>query len=160
MSSDPRSVIRKVLITEKGTGRARSGQRRSPVWSGGGQTFGPKPRDYSYTVPRKARRKALRSVLSLRVQESKLIVLDQFPVANGKTKSVTAALSALGSVQPETKVLIVDTPENENLRRGARNLPSSKWLAPEGLNVYDVLDHDTLVITKDSIEKIQEALRS
>src|SRR5688572_14096139 len=107
---------------QKGTGRARSGDKSSPVWVGGGQTFGPRPRDYEYTMPRKARRKALRGALSVRAREQKIIVLDQF-ATDGKTKSVTGALKALG-VSPQGKgakaprVLIVDSSENENLVRG------------------------------------------
>jgi len=143
---------------QKGTGRARSGDKSSPVWVGGGQTHGPKPRDYEYTMPRKARRKALRSALTVRAREQKIIVLDQFAV-DGKTKSVTGALKALGIAQPKSKVLIVDAADNENLVRGTRNLKSSKWLAPEGLNVYDVLKYETLLITRASIEKVQDALR-
>jgi large subunit ribosomal protein L4 len=143
---------------QKGTGRARSGDKSSPVWVGGGQTHGPKPRDYEYTMPRKARKKALRSALTVRAREQKIIVLDQF-ATDGKTKSVTGALKALGVAQPKNKVLIVDAAENENLVRGTKNLASSKWLAPEGLNVYDVLKYETLLITRASVEKVQAALR-
>jgi large subunit ribosomal protein L4 len=146
---------------QKGTGRARSGDKASPVWVGGGQTHGPKPRDYEYTMPRKARKKALRSALSVRAREQKIIVLDQFAV-DGKTKSVTGALKALGCGPQKgkpSKVLIVDASENENLVRGTRNLKSSKWLAPEGLNVYDVLKYETLVLTRTSLDKVHEALR-
>ena len=144
---------------QKGTGRARSGDRSSPIWVGGGQTFGPRPRDYEYTMPRKARRKALRSALSLRAREKRVIVLDQFAVDGGKTKTVASTLRALGSPQPQRKVLIVDASDNADLVRGTRNLPGSKWLAPEGLNVYDILNHETLVLTRSSLERVQEALR-
>jgi large subunit ribosomal protein L4 len=144
---------------QKGTGRARQGSRKAPHWVGGGSVFGPKPRSYDYALPKKARKKALRSVLSLRVKEQKLIVLDQFPVENGKTRNVAGALGALGIPQPAERVLIVDSADNVELVRGARNLPTSKWLAPEGLNVYDVLDHRTLVITKDIAKALEEALR-
>jgi large subunit ribosomal protein L4 len=144
---------------QKGTGRARQGDRKAPHWVGGGQNFGPKPRDYDYAMPRKARKKALRSALSLRLKEQRLIVLDQFPVDNGKTQNVVRALAALGAKQPDERVLIVDSAENVNLVRGARNLPRSKWLAPEGLNVYDVLDHGTLVMTSSTIKAVERALR-
>lgn len=144
---------------QKGTGRARQGSRRSPQWVGGGSVFGPKPRDYAYSMPKKARKKALRAALSLRVKEDRLIVLDEFPVDGGKTRNVTGALSALGAPQPEAKVLIVDSSDNALLVRGARNLPRSKWLAPEGLNVYDVLNHQTLVITSATAKAVEEALR-
>jgi len=144
---------------QKGTGRARSGDRSSPIWVGGGQTFGPRPRDYEYSMPRKARRKALRSALSLRAREQKIIVLDQFPAQGGKTKSVTGALKALGAPQPTSKVLIVEAADNAELVRGTRNLRATKWLAPEGLNVYDVLNHETLILTRGALERVQEALR-
>jgi len=144
---------------QKGTGRARSGDAKSPIWRGGGTTFGPKPRSYAYSMPRKARRKALRSALSLRLAEDKLVVLDAF-TADGKTNNVAGTLAALGLAQPDNKALIVDVVDNELLIRGARNLARSKWLAPEGLNVYDVLNHPTLVMTKASVAKVTEALRS
>ena len=146
---------------QKGTGRARSGDKSSPVWVGGGQTHGPKPRDYEYTMPRKARKKALRSALSVRAREQKIIVLDGFST-DGKTRSVTTALKALGCGSQKgkpSKVLIVDAAENQNLVRGTRNLAASKWLAPEGLNVYDVLKYETLVLTRASLDKVHEALR-
>lgn len=144
---------------QKGTGRARSGDAKSPIWRGGGTTFGPKPRSYAYSMPKKARLKALRSALSLRLAEDKLVVLDEF-TADGKTKNVAGTLAALGCAQPDNKALIVDVVDNELLIRGARNLARSKWLAPEGLNVYDVLNHPTLVMTKESVAKVTEALRS
>jgi large subunit ribosomal protein L4 len=143
---------------QKGTGRARAGNKKSPVWVGGGQTFGPKPRDYEYQMPRKARKKALRSALSLRAREQKIVVLDSFSV-DGKTKGVANVLKALGSPQPGKKVLIVDTAANQDLVRGTRNLKASKWLAPEGLNVYDILDHETLVFTRAVLPVVQDALR-
>lgn len=143
---------------QKGTGRARSGDRKSPVWVGGGVTFGPRPRDYSYTMPRKARQKALRSALALRLREEKLVILDSF-TCDGKTKNVAETLAKLGCEQPASRVLIVEKADNDLLVRGARNLPRSKWLAPEGLNLYDILDHQTLVMTKDSVEHITNSLR-
>ena len=141
---------------QKGTGRARHGDRKAPIFVGGGKAFGPRPRDYAYNMPKKARKKALRGVLTLRAAEDKLIVVDDFAVEGGKTKNVVAALAALGAGK---KALIVDSTQNESLVRGARNLPASQWIAPEGLNVYDVLRHETLVISKASIETLQEALR-
>ena len=144
---------------QKGTGRARAGDAKSPVWVGGGTVFGPKPRDYSYTMPRKARRRALRSALSLRLAENKLVVVDDFK-SDGKTKNVAGTLSALGCAQPEHKALIVEVLDNKLLVRGARNLPRSKWIAPDGLNVYDILNHPTLVMTKESVAKVTEALCS
>lgn len=144
---------------QKGTGRARAGSQKSPIYVGGGSVFGPKPRSYEYNMPKKAKKKALRSALSLRTSEQRLIVLDSFGVDGGKTKSVAAALAALGVAQPASKVLIVDSRDNEGLSRGAKNLPRSKWIAPEGLNVYDVLNHDTVVITSTSAKQVEAALR-
>ncbi len=140
---------------QKGTGRARQGSRKGPQWVGGGSVFGPKPRSYDYTLPRKVKKVALRSALSLRASEQKLVVVDKFEPADGKTKAVAAALAALGA----KKGLIVDAKDNTLLVRGAKNLPRSKWLAPEGLNVYDILDHDTLVITQAAIRQVEANLK-
>ncbi len=144
---------------QKGTGRARAGSQRVSQWVGGGSVFGPKPRSYEYTMPKKAKKKALRGALSLRAREQKLIVVDAFPAVNGKTKAVASALAALGAAQPKNSVLIVDSSENQPLINGARNLPSSRYLAPEGLNVYDVLNHQTLVLTSETAKQIEQALR-
>ena len=144
---------------QKGTGRARQGSRKAPHWVGGGSVFGPKPRSYEYQMPRKAKKLALRSALSLRAGENKVIVLDNFQVEGGKTKAVAQALAALGVAQPDHKVLIVDAKDNALLVRGARNLAKSKWLAPEGLNVYDILRHEAVVFTSASIKAIEAALR-
>jgi large subunit ribosomal protein L4 len=144
---------------QKGTGRARQGSRKAPHWVGGGSVFGPKPRSYEYAMPRKTKKIALRAALSLRAQEQKLVVLDKFDVEGGKTKAVTAALANLGLAQPASKVLIVDAKDNELLVRGARNLPTSQWLAPEGLNVYDILRHEALVLTQAAAEQVTQALK-
>jgi large subunit ribosomal protein L4 len=143
---------------QKGTGRARQGSRKAPHWVGGSSVFGPRPRSYEYTLPRKAKKSALRSALSLRAQEQKLVVLDSFDV-DGKTKSVAAALAALGVAQPASKVLIVDAKDNTGLVRGTKNLASSQWLAPEGINVYDILRHETLVITSAAVKQVEESLK-
>lgn len=145
---------------QKGTGNARAGHKRSPVWVGGASVWGPKPRDYSYTMPKKAKKKALRGALSLRAGEKKLIVVDKFTLENGKTKEVVKALSNLGADLGDHKVLIVDSKENQGLVRGAGNLQRSKWIAPEGLNVYDVLNHDTLVIAQDVLPAIEKRLEA
>jgi large subunit ribosomal protein L4 len=145
----------KKVWKQKGTGQARQGSRQAPHWVGGGSVFGPKPRDYSYDLPRKVKKAALRSALSLRASEQKLVVLDNFST-DGKTKSVAAALAALGAGD---KALIVDAKTNEMLVRGARNLARSQWLAPEGLNVYDILRHDVLVLTQAAAQQVTEALK-
>ncbi|MBI4508553.1 MAG: 50S ribosomal protein L4 [Deltaproteobacteria bacterium] len=140
---------------QKGTGRARQGSTRAPQFVGGGTVFGPHPRDYGYALPKKVRRGALRSALSLRLKEARVIVLDRFVLDHAKTREVASALKKLGA----ERALIVDTKENEALARGARNLARARWVAPEGLNVYDLLDHELLVITQDSAKKVEAALR-
>jgi large subunit ribosomal protein L4 len=148
----------KKVWKQKGTGQARQGSRQAPHWVGGAKVFGPKPRDYSYEMPRKAKRTALRSALSLRASENKIIVVDSFSVEGpkGSTKKVAGALSALGA---GAKVLIVDAKTNGNLVSGARNLARSQWIAPEGVNVYDILRHEVLVMTQAAVESITTALK-
>jgi large subunit ribosomal protein L4 len=146
----------KKMWKQKGTGQARQGSKRAPHWVGGGSVFGPKPRSYEYNMPRKAKKLALRSALSLRASESKLVVVDNFEI-DGKTKSVATALKAL---ETGAKALIVDAKNNTNLVRGAKNLATSQWLAPEGLNVYDILRHETVVLTKAAVESITSALKA
>jgi len=148
---------------QKGTGNARRGTERAHHHVGGGRAFGPKPRDYEYTMPKKAKKGALRSALSLRVNEGKLVILDRFTVEGKQdaaakkrlTKQVQDALTKLGIGE----ALIVDGRDNEWLARGAKNLEGAKWIAPEGLNVYDVLNYETLVITRDSAKKVEDALK-
>lgn len=154
---DVRGSSKKVW-KQKGTGQARQGSKRAPHWVGGSSVFGPLPRDYDYKLPRQSKKIALRSALSLRVSEQKLIVVDDF-TADGKTKNVAQTLAALGVAQPAHKVLIVDAKTNTNLVRGARNLAASQWLAPEGLNVYDVLRHETVVLSRAAALQVQKALK-
>jgi len=145
----------KKVWKQKGTGQARQGSRQAPHWVGGGSAKGPKPRSYEYDLPKKAKKMALVSALSLRASENKLVVIDSF-ATDGKTKSVVAALDALA---PDAKVLIVDAKDNAQLIRGARNLPWSQWLAPEGMNVYDILRHDTVVMTQAAAKAVETALK-
>jgi len=158
--SEVRGSSKKVW-KQKGTGQARQGSKKAPHWVGGGSVFGPKPRSYDYALPKKVKKAALVSALSLRASENKLIVIDNFAVTGDKqlTKSVAAALKAMGVAQPDSKVLIVDAKDNTGLARGAKNLASSQWLAPEGLNVYDILRHETVVITQGSVKQVEAALR-
>ncbi len=142
----------KKVWKQKGTGQARQGSRQAPHWVGGGSVKGPKPRDYDYKLPRAIKKAALRAALALRAKEQKIVVLDNF-TTDGKTKSVATALSTLGT---GNKALIVDMKTNDMLVRGAKNLAASQWIAPEGINVYDILRHETLVLTKDAVAKIQE----
>jgi len=138
---------------QKGTGRARAGSSRSPVWRGGGISFGPKPRDYSYTVPKKVKRTALCSALTKKRREEKLMILDKFDLAEVKTKAFTQIIDRLGS----HRVLIIDD-DNRNLCLSARNVPHVKVLPPQGLNLYDILYHDGLYITLPCLEKLQRRL--
>jgi large subunit ribosomal protein L4 len=145
----------KKVWKQKGTGQARQGSRQAPHFVGGGSVFGPKPRSYDYKLPRQIKKAALRCALSLRASENKIIVLDAFGT-DGKTKSVAAALATVGGSK---KTLIVDAKTNAQLVRGAKNLATSQWLAPEGLNVYDILRHDTLILTKDAADAVTAALK-
>jgi large subunit ribosomal protein L4 len=140
---------------QKGTGRARAGTSRSPLWRGGGTIFGPQPRDYAYPLPKKIRLAALRSALSLRFQEGKLLLLDAFPSPEIKTKAFVKAMEGLGV---KSAVLVIDG-ENLNLERSARNVPWVKVLPHNGLNVYDILRYEHLIILKPAIEKIEERLK-
>jgi large subunit ribosomal protein L4 len=135
---------------QKGTGRARHGTIRSPIWEGGGVTFGPKPRSYDIRLPAKVRKTALRSALSLYFKEGRIVVLEHFDVKNGKTKEVVAILDKFDL----DSALIVDGRGNEKLRRGVRNLQDFHYLPPEGLNVYDILKHDRMVLTLKGLEGI------
>jgi large subunit ribosomal protein L4 len=142
----------KKLYRQKGTGRARQGSIRSPHHSGGGVAHALEPKDWSYRPPRKVRLGALRSALSLFAKENRLIVVDAFDLAEIKTKSVASALSAL---QADKKALIVDAKGNEKLEKSVRNLEAHQYLPPEGVNVYDLLRHDHLVVSKDAIKAIE-----
>ncbi|PAV27901.1 50S ribosomal protein L4 [Virgibacillus profundi] len=140
---------------QKGTGRARQGSIRSPQWVGGGTVFGPTPRSYSYKLPKKVRRLAIKSALSSKVKEENLVVLDSIALDIPKTKEVVAMLNALNV---DSKALIVTAEKNETIVRSANNLQSVKVLAVDELNVLDLLSHDKLIILKDAAEKAGEVL--
>lgn len=139
---------------QKGTGRARAGSRRSPLWRGGGTIFGPMPRDYTFSLPEKMRRAALRGALTLKHKEGKLILLDDFPLEGFKTRQV---LEILERFQVES-VLIVTDEKRAFLERSARNLPNVKVLRQEGLNVFDVLNHDYLILLRQAAARLQGVL--
>jgi large subunit ribosomal protein L4 len=139
---------------QKGTGRARAGSIRSPIWVGGGTTFGPQPRDYSYRMPRKARREALLSALSLKNRDGKIIVVDKFELEAAKTKLMAKALADL-SVQ---SALVVIAEADEKIERSARNLPKVKVLRVEGLNVYDLMRYEHLILTDGALKLLEERL--
>ena len=136
---------------QKGTGRARQGSIRSPQWRGGGVVFGPTPRSYAYSMPRKQRRLAIKSVLSQKLLDEDLIVLDQLTMSAPKTKEFK---SLLDSLKIKGKVLVVS--EDKNVQLSAKNLPNVKVITANGLNVEDVVNYDKLVLTKEAIEKIEK----
>lgn len=140
---------------QKGTGRARQGSIRSPQWVGGGVVFGPTPRSYSYKLPKKVRRLALKSALSSKVNEQSLIVLENIAIDAPKTKEVVKMLSALNV---ERKALIVTADTDENVIRSANNIQGVKVLSVNEVNVLDLLSHDKLIFTKDAAEKAGEVL--
>ncbi|HEY6997467.1 MAG TPA: 50S ribosomal protein L4 [Candidatus Binatia bacterium] len=139
---------------QKGTGRARAGSIRSPIWVGGGTVFGPQPRDYSYRMPRTARREALLSALSLKKRESKLIVVDKLEFEQAKTKLMVQALAELKVVS----ALLVIPQADAKIERSARNLPNVKVLRVDGLNVYDLLRYEHLILTEQALKILQEKL--
>jgi len=143
------------LWKQKGTGRARIASIRSPLWKGGGNVHGPQPRDWAQPLPKKMRRGALRSALSERLREGNLIVIDEFGFGQPKTKDFVAALSTLGA---GGKTLIVDTLENDKLMLAARNVRRAKVVGASGVNVYDVLYHEKLLMTRTAIEELARAL--
>lgn len=140
---------------QKGTGRARAGSIRSPLWRGGAVIFGPKPRDYSFKLPKKVRRLALKSALTAKVRDGELIVLEDLTLTKPRTKDMVAVLKALNV---NNKALIVTAGNEQNVALSARNLPGVTWLPAAGLNVYDILAHDKLVITKEAVSRVEEAL--
>jgi len=136
---------------QKGTGNARQGSIRAPQFVGGGKVFGPHPRSYEYTLPKKVKRAALASALSLRAKEQKLVVIDQLAFTAPETKRMAGLLKALGV----GSALVIDRRENATLVKSVRNLASAKCLAPEGLNVYDILNHTALVIVRDAMKAVE-----
>lgn len=142
----------KKLYKQKGTGRARHGSIRAPIYVGGGQAHPPVPRDWSYRPPRQVRLGALTSALSKLAKEGRLVVVDRFELKEVKTKGL---LSALGTLKAEKKALVVDAATNENLKLSIRNCKDHSFLPPEGVNVYDLLRHDTIVVSKDAAKALE-----
>lgn len=138
---------------QKGTGRARQGSTRSPQWYHGGIAHGPKPRSYSFTVNKKVRRLAMKSALSAKVADEEMIVLDKLELAEIKTKEVAKVLSSL---ETGKKVLIVLPEKNDVVYRSARNIAGVKTTLVSTLNVYDILNCDTIIVLKDAVAKIEE----
>lgn len=141
---------------QKGTGRARAGSSRSPVWVGGATVFGPQPRDYSYRIPASARRAALCSALAAKRRDGQLLVVDQIVLDAPKTKLLAQLVEGLQA----PNALIIVASRDEALERAARNLPLVKVLRAEGANVYDILRYDRLILTRDAVEALQRRLGS
>ncbi|MBP7232594.1 MAG: 50S ribosomal protein L4 [Syntrophaceae bacterium] len=139
---------------QKGTGRARSGTSRSPIWRGGGIVFGPQPRDYSYSVPKKVRRNALISALSMKMKEEKVRVLRDFPMETISTKAFQQVVNLFGL----KKALFVIPQEDVFLMKSSRNIKNVKMIRSEGINVYDLLNYEHLILLEPSIKKIEGAL--
>ena len=142
---------------QKGTGRARAGSLRSPLFAGGGVSFGPKPRDYTFSMPQKARQLALKSALSARSEQ--IVIVKDLSIAEPKTKLM---VSVLDSLKVAGKILIiadVKAAENNNLNLAARNIPSVKLLLPSNLNVKDLLEADSVIITESAVNEITERLQ-
>jgi large subunit ribosomal protein L4 len=140
---------------QKGTGRARVGSIRSPLWRHGGTTQGPQPRDYSYRLPRKVLVGALRGALSAKLAAQKLLVVDKFELESHKTKEFRGILDQLGV---DRSLLIVEADGNTNLQRASRNLPRVKLVSTHQVHPYDVLAHDRLLFSRSAVEKLQRAL--
>jgi large subunit ribosomal protein L4 len=143
----------KKLYKQKGTGRARHGSIRAPVFVGGGQAHPPRPRDWAYEPPRKVRALALSSALSKFGKEGRLLVVDRFDLPEIKTKKL---VEALGQLKADKKTLVVDSGDNDKLRLSIRNLEAHQFLPPEGVNVYDLLRHDTLILSKDAAKALEQ----
>ncbi|WP_338752611.1 50S ribosomal protein L4 [Bacillus sp. FJAT-52991] len=140
---------------QKGTGRARQGSIRSPQWRGGGAVFGPVPRSYSYKLPKKVRRLAIKSALSSKVAEQNILVLEALTLDAPKTKEFA---SVLKNLSVDTKALIVTESLNENVALSARNIPGVTVVEANGISVLDLVGHDKLIMTKAAVEKVEEVL--
>lgn len=138
---------------QKGTGRARQGSIRSAQWVKGGIVLGPKPRSYSYTLPKKLKRLALKSALTSKVCENEILVLDSFDLETIKTKQV---VNALGNLNVGNGALIVLAEQNENVVKSARNIPGIKTAYVNTINVFDILKYEKFIITKEAVQKVEE----
>ena len=140
---------------QKGTGRARAGSNRSPVWVGGATVFGPQPRSYAYRLPRSARKTALRAALAQKLRQDELVVIDTIQFAEPKTKQMVALLSQL---EMGDSVLLILAEADTNVQKSARNLPGVKVLLSQGLNVYDLLRYRKVLVTQAAMQQINERL--
>ena len=145
----------KKLWKQKGTGRARMGAIRSPLWRKGGTTFGPKPRDYSYAMPKKARRNAIKSVLSEKIRNDRLFILDELKLDSKKTKDTIKTLSNFAF----DKLLIVDKKDNFDLMLSTRNIPHIKAIDVGEMNIYDSLNYNYIMLSVDVVKRLMEVLK-
>lgn len=155
-SAKTRSEVRgggKKPYRQKGTGRARQGTTRAPHFVGGGVAFAPKPRDYSYRLNRKMKRVALKSALSAKIANNEMIILDELTLDAPKTKDM---VSILKNVNATSKALVVTAEKNENIIRSASNIKGVETAMVQGMNVYEILNHDFFVTTKEAVRKIEE----
>ena len=141
---------------QKGTGRSRAGNRRSPVWRGGGTVFGPKPRSYSFKLPKKVRKLGVRMALSARMAEERLCILDDFKMDTIKTKDFVSVMNTLNV----DNALIVIPSNDDTLERSSRNVPGYKVMPSAGLNVYDILLHKNVILLQSTIDQLEERLLS
>jgi 50S ribosomal protein L4, bacterial/organelle len=139
---------------QKGTGRARAGTTRSPIWRGGGIVFGPHPRDFSYSIPKKVRKKAVISALSMKLKQDKMLILKDFPMEKISTRIFKSVVDLFDL----KKALFVLADDDITLKKSSRNIKSIKMIRSEGINVYDILNHEHLVLLESSIKKLEGAL--
>jgi large subunit ribosomal protein L4 len=139
---------------QKGTGRARAGTTRSPLWRGGGIVFGPHPRDFSYSIPKKVRKKAVISALSMKLKQDKMLILKDFPMEKVSTRIFKSVIDLFAL----KKALFVLADDDITLQKSSRNIKSIKMIRSEGINVYDILNHEHLVLLEPSIKKLEGAL--
>ena len=145
----------KKLWKQKGTGRARIASLRSPLWKGGGNVHGPQPRDWSYSIPRKMRRGAMRSVLSERMREGGIVIIEAFELQSHRTKDFAGTLAALGL---NKRTLIVDTASNDNLTLSSRNLREVTLVSASNVNIYDILTHEQLALSREAAVQLEKQL--
>jgi large subunit ribosomal protein L4 len=143
----------KKMYKQKGTGNARHGSKRAPVYVGGGRAHPPTPRDWSYRPPAQVRKLALTSALSKFQKEGRIVIVDKFEMKEIKTKNL---VNVLGTLKAGAKTLVVDAQTNNNVRLSVRNCSKHQFLPPEGVNVYDLLRHDTLVLSKDAAKALEQ----
>ena len=145
----------KKLWKQKGTGRARIASLRSPLWKGGGNVHGPQPRDWSYNIPKKMRRGAIRSVLSERLREGGLVIVENFELGSHKTREFSATLEALGL---NKRLLVVESASNGNLVLSSRNLREVTLVSASGVNVYDLLTHEQIALSREAAVQLEKQL--